>query len=151
MSVTVPMSISRRIATAALTSALLLAGCTAQVLPEADVVVDGVPSGECIMHPTPGPGPFLLCPMAVDLAAAKVAVLPARVAAVEFHLGVLCPPNARCRQLTDRGTVVFWFVGVPPVMVPIAHQAPAGFVAGEPQAAPQWLVDQGPGGGVPAN
>jgi hypothetical protein len=135
---------ARRILRAIIAGALLLAGCGTQVLPEAKVVVDGVPTGECIMHPTPGPGPFLLCLMAVDLAAAKLTVLPGTVSAVEFHRGVLCPPNARCRQLTDRGTVIFWFAGVPPLMVPVAHEPPAGYVAGQPQALPQWLIDQGP-------
>ena len=127
--------------------ALLLAACGPQVLPEAKVVVDGVPSGECDMHAAPGPGPVLLCPVAIDLAIAKVAVLPGTVSAVEFHVGVLCPPNARCRQLTDRGTVVFWFVGVRPRMVPVTHEEPGGYVAGEPQELPEWLIDQGPAEG----
>jgi hypothetical protein len=128
---------------AVIAGALLLAAC-GRVLPEPKVVVDGVPSGECVTHSAPGPGPVLLCPVAVDLATAKVAVLPGTISAVEFHVGVLCPPNARCRQVTDHGTVVFWFVGVRPLMVPITHQEPGGYVAGEPQALPGWLVDQGP-------
>ena len=151
MSVTVQMSMARRVATVVLTSALLLAGCAAEVLPEAQVVVDGVPGGECVIHPTPGPDPFLLCPVAVDLAAAKLNMLSGTISAVEFHRGVLCPPNARCPQVTDRGTVVFWIAGAPPIMVPVTHVPPAGYVAGEPQAAPQWLIDQGPGVGMPAN
>jgi hypothetical protein len=136
------MSMARRAATAVLIGALLLAGCAAQVVPEAKVVVDGVPSGECFIHPTPGPGPFLQCPTAVSLAVEKLTLLPGTVSAVEFHLGVLCPPNARCRHSTDEGTVIFWFLGVPPIMVPITHDGAASFVAGEPQAVPQWLVDE---------
>lgn len=142
---------TKRIRPALLAAAVLLAACGMQVMPEAQVVVDGVPSGGCIADPTLGPDPFLLCPVAVDLAVSKLIVLPGTVQAVEFHRGVLCPPNARCRQLTDRGTVVFWFVDAQPLIVPVTHEGPAGFVAGEPQAPPEWLLDEGPGAGMPAN
>lgn len=134
-----------RIVATGLLGALLVAGCASQLLPEAKVVVDGVPSGDCIVHPTHGPGPFLQCPTAVELAVEKLAVLPGTVSAVEFHRGVLCPPNARCRQSTDEGTVIFWFHGAPPVMVHIITEGPAGFVgfvAGEPQAPPEWFLDE---------
>lgn len=148
MSVTVPMSIARHavLALACFASAAL-AGCAAEVLPEAKVVVDGVPAGECFIHPAPGPRPFLQCPVAVDLAVAKLTVLSGTVSAVEFHRGVLCPPNARCPQVTDRGTVVFWFAGAPPIMVAVVHEPMVGYIAGEPQEVPQWLIDQGPGQG----
>jgi hypothetical protein len=139
----------RRLIANGLLGAVLLAGCGTQVLPEARVIVDGVPSGECVMHPTPGPGPFLLCPVAVDLAVNKLTVVPGTVSAVEFHLGALCPPNARCRLVTDQGAVVFWFVGSPPLVVPVTHEA-GGYVAWEPEAPPQWLVDQGPAAELPA-
>ena len=132
------------LAARAVLCAVLLAGCAAQVLPAAKVVVDGVPSGECLIHPTPGPGPFLQCPIAVDLAVNQLGILPGTPTAVEFHLGVLCPPNARCRASTDQGAVVFWFGATPPVMVRITLDGSGGFVAQPPESPPQWLVDQGP-------
>jgi hypothetical protein len=98
------------------------------------------------MHPATGPGPFLQCPVAVDLAANKLGVLPGTPIAIEFHLGVLCPPNARCIASTDQGTVVFWFEAIDPVMVRITLDGAAGFQAQSPESLPQWLVEQGPAG-----
>jgi hypothetical protein len=125
---------------------VVLAGCSTVDSFRAVVVVDGVPSRPCVIHPTPGPGPFLQCPIAVDLAANQVGLLPGTPSAVEFHLGALCPPNARCRAQTDVGTVVFWFDGVPPIVVRVTPDFVGGFVAQPPESPPQWLIDQGPVG-----
>ena len=139
------MAMSRMVASVLL-CAVALAGCAVQALPEARMVVDGVSSGECIIHPTPGPGPFLQCPIAVDLAVGKLGVLTGTPSTVEFHLGFLCPPNARCMASTDQGAVVFWFGAAPPVMVRIIPDGSGGFVAQSPESPPQWLIDQGPVG-----
>ena len=56
MSVTVQMSMERRAGTAVLISAMLLAGCAAEVLPEPKVVVDGVPAGSPQWLIDQGPG-----------------------------------------------------------------------------------------------
>jgi hypothetical protein len=129
-----------------ISSALLLAGCGSLDASRAVVIVDGVESGPCAFHSTPGPGPFLQCPTAVDLAANKLGVLPGTPSATEFHLGVLCPPNARCLAQTDVGTIVVWFDEAPPVMVRITFVVSGGFVAQAPETPPQWLIDQGQAG-----
>lgn len=126
--------------------ALLLVACGTVDRFNAVVVVDGVRSGPCVTHPTPGPGPFLQCPIAVNLAAKQVGIVPGTARAVEFHLGAMCPPNARCRAQTDVGTVIFWFDRVPPIVVRVTPDFVGGFVAQPPEAPPPWLIDQGPAG-----
>ena len=135
-----------RVLVAAILAGAIFASCGTVDRSRAVVVVDGVPTGPCAFHPTPGLGPFLQCPTAVDLAANQVGILLGTPSAVEFHLGVLCPPNARCPAQTDSGTVIFWFDGVPPIVVRITPDFVGGFVAQPPEAPPQWLIDQGPAG-----
>jgi hypothetical protein len=134
-------------------AAVLLAGCGALFLPEADVIVDGVPAGPCVVEPAPGLDPFLQCPLAVELAAAKLGLFPGTPRTIEFHRGALCPPNARCRPLSDRGSVIFWFGGgTAPLLVRVTPDGAGGYVAEEPEAPPQWLLDldQDPEAGISA-
>jgi hypothetical protein len=141
----------RGLVPAVVAAAVLLAGCGKLFLPEADVVVDGVPAGPCVVEPVPGLDPFLQCPLAVELAAAKLGLFPGTVRAVEFHRGVLCPPNARCFLRTDRGSVIFWFGGTTaPLLVRVTSDGAGGYVAEEPEALPQWLLDQEAEAGMPA-
>jgi hypothetical protein len=134
----------RALAPAFVAAAALLAGCGALggYVAEADVIVDGAPAGPCVVEPVPGLDPFLQCPLAVELAAAKLGLFPGPARAVEFHRGALCPPNARCRPLTDRGSVIFWFGGgTAPLLVRVTPDGAGGYVAEEPEAPPRWLLD----------
>ena len=133
----------RSLISPAILATLLLTGCVLQDPYRAVLVEDGV-ARPCADEQLPANPLFLPCPMAVDLAVNMLELLPGTASAVEFHRGELCPPNARCRLQNDRGIVVVWFEGVPPLVVRVTPDFVGGFVAQPPESPPPWLVDQGP-------
>ena len=133
-----------RLVTAGLLGALLLAGCGTRD-PYFAVIIgeDGI-ARPCVDDTAPVTATFLPCPLAVDLAVSQISLAPGNALAVEFHRGELCPEDQSCRRMTDRGAVMVWFGGVPPVFVRVTPDFVGGFVAQPPELPPQWLVDRGP-------
>ena len=124
---------------------LVLAGCGARDAYDAVIIGEDGIARLCVDDTAPATATFLPCPFAVDLAVNEIGLEPGIALAVEFHRGELCAENEGCRRLTDRGAVMVWFAGVPPLFVRVTPNFVGGFVAQPPELPPEWLVDRGPG------
>jgi hypothetical protein len=122
--------------------ALALAACGTPTNSETSMVVDGL-AVPCVDDPAQSSESFLECPTAIRMASLRMGLAPGEASSLEFY------PEEDCLSLgmtvpVDCGFVVAWFSSGPPLMVPIRPHRTGGFVAQNPAAPPQELIDRGP-------
>lgn len=130
-----------RLAATVLALGLLAGGCGATRDDAAGACADNGP------FPVPAGVQQLTCLQAIEVASARLGWLHAPVTSMEVRWD-MCPPFARCFAIAGRTNawVIFTFSFGDPSMVhvgqPEGGPAGAGFVAGDPEPLPDWLLDE---------